>query len=192
MSGFSRTAPVPPSIRFGGIDTPMGKVQVAVSPRGVCRVSFRSRTEIGFLRDLAGRGIGPVEPGGEEVRAVLAQIREYFRGERKRFTCRIDLAGRTDFEKAVLSCTRKVGFGRLVSYGDLAGRIDRPRAMRAVGNALGRNPVPILIPCHRVIAGGGRLGGFTGGTSFKRFLLRHEGHAAGRNGSWNSLHDRNG
>ena len=98
--------------------------------------------------------------------------------ERARFDLRLDLSELTPFHRRVLLAAAEVPAGKVVSYGEIARRIGRPAGSRAVGQALGRNPVPIVIPCHRVVAAGGQLGGYTGGLDIKRKLLRLEGALA--------------
>jgi methylated-DNA-[protein]-cysteine S-methyltransferase len=126
--------------------------------------------------------LGPVVFGGDAVEAcddeVAIELDEYFRGRRRRFTMPVDLSGLdTGFPRTVYEVLhRDVGFGETVSYGELAEMAGRPGAARAVGNAMSRNPVPIVVPCHRVVAAGGRIGGYgLSGVSTKRFLLALEG-----------------
>jgi methylated-DNA-[protein]-cysteine S-methyltransferase len=107
--------------------------------------------------------------------AIRRALVDYWRGPRRRFDLPIDLGGVSPFQRRVLRAARRIPAGRVLSYGDLARRIGQPRACRAVGQALGRNPVPIVIPCHRVVAGAGRLGGYVGGVARKRKLLAIEG-----------------
>ena len=109
-------------------------------------------------------------------------IKEYFSGQRKIFSVPVDLRGVSHFTAKVLRETLTIPFGRLTTYGNLADRLSSPKAYRAVGSALGRNPVPIVIPCHRVIGNKGRLGGFTSGLLIKRSLLRLEGHVCDSSG----------
>ncbi len=108
--------------------------------------------------------------------AVLAELEAYFAGRLTRFTVPIDLRAVTDFTARVLRATRSIPFGKVRSYAHVARRVRAPGASRAVGRALGRNPVPIIVPCHRVIMHDGRVGGFTGGVYAKRALLWIEGH----------------
>jgi methylated-DNA-[protein]-cysteine S-methyltransferase len=162
---------------YCSLPTPIGRVLVAATASGLVRVSFR-RSEASFRTELA-RGLG-----GDVVRSpartaeIVHQLRAYFRGERRTFDVSVDLRGRTPFQRRVLMAAAEVPAGRVVSYGDIARRIGVPGASRAVGQALGRNPIPIVIPCHRVVASGGRLGGYTGGLDVKRKLLRIEGALA--------------
>jgi methylated-DNA-[protein]-cysteine S-methyltransferase len=133
-------------------------------------------------------GLGPVDLGVDAEREVdvveecddevAIEIDEYFRGHRRRFTMPVDLSAvEAPFPRAVYETLhRAVGFGETVSYGELAEMAGRPGAARAVGNAMSRNPVPIVVPCHRVVTSGGRIGGYgTSGVRTKRFLLALEG-----------------
>ena len=155
---------------------------------------WRQETPIGVLTVLAGDrgvqqiGLGPVDLGIDGDRdfemvedcddEIAIEIDEYFRGRRRRFTMPVDLSAvDAPFPRAVYETLhRDVGFGETVSYGELAEMARRPGAARAVGNAMSRNPVPIVVPCHRVVASGGRIGGYgPSGVRTKRFLLALEG-----------------
>ena len=103
----------------------------------------------------------------------LQQLDEYFKGRRQKFDVPLLLEG-TDFQKAVWRQLQKIPFGQTASYGDVARAIDRPKAYRAVGNANNKNPVPLIVPCHRVIGSNGKLVGFGGGIWRKQWLLDHE------------------
>jgi methylated-DNA-[protein]-cysteine S-methyltransferase len=111
----------------------------------------------------------------EKVADVAAQLKAYFAGERRAFDVPIDLSLASAFQRRVLMAARGVPAGQVVTYGELARRIGVPNASRAVGWALGRNPVPIVIPCHRIVRTGGGLGGYIGGVKVKRRLLELEG-----------------
>ena len=110
--------------------------------------------------------------------AARQQLAEYFTGERKDFDLPLQLSG-TEFQVQVLEELQKIPYGETTSYGDIASRIGRPKAVRAVGAANGRNPLPIVIPCHRVIGSGGDLTGFGGGLDLKEALLRLEAENSG-------------
>lgn len=115
------------------------------------------------------------EPDGRLLDRFVRELSEYFEGKRRRFTVPLELHG-SDFTRRVLAETMKIGFGQTISYKSLAERIGRPRSYRAVGNALGANRLPIVVPCHRVISSDGGLGGFGYGPAIKRELLIHETH----------------
>ena len=162
-------------VAIGELDSPIGELMVAVTPAGLAYVAFddedRGELLARFARELSPRILGSARATDE----VRRELDEYFAGERRRFDLRVDrrLMGRFAWE--VLRATRRVGFGRTTTYGELAERVGRPRAARAVGNALGANPIPIVIPCHRVLRAGGGVGGYAGGPERKRLLLRLEG-----------------
>jgi methylated-DNA-[protein]-cysteine S-methyltransferase len=135
---------------------------------------------LGALAAEAGRAGLDLElrRGGPILDRLFLELEEYFAGRRRAFTVPLDdhRLG-TEFQRAVWAGLRRIPFGETRSYAELAAAVGLPGAARAVGQANGRNPAPILNPCHRVIAAGGRLGGFTGGLDIKRGLLRHEGAA---------------
>jgi methylated-DNA-[protein]-cysteine S-methyltransferase len=168
---------VGPVAYYTTMPSPIGRLLVATTASGLVRVGF-ARSERAFVHDLRRRvGVVPVRSAARTA-DVVQQLRAYFAGERRRFELAIDLGRLTRFQQAVLRACARVPAGRVVSYGELARRIGRPHGSRAVGQALGRNPVPIVIPCHRIVASGGRLGGYTGGLAIKRALLRLEGAEA--------------
>jgi len=164
-----------PAIRFGRIPTPVGILFVGATDKGVCDVTFGQPSERRYRARLL-RWSPEVRLDDAGLATVREELRAYFAGELTRFSLAVDLRQVTPFTARVLRETQKIRFGQVTSYGALAARIGSRRASRAVGGALGRNPVPIIIPCHRVIAQGGRLGGFTGGLPTKRILLGLEGY----------------
>lgn len=155
------------------VEAPFGPVFLAKTGKGVCRVSFR-RSEDELLSDLERGAILP-EMAPEELDRERRELEEYFRGKRRRFEFPVDLRWGTEFQRSVLEAARRIPFGEYWSYADVARRVGRPKAQRAVGSALGKNPVAIVIPCHRVVASGGRIGGYTGGLDIKRSLMKIEG-----------------
>lgn len=162
-------------VRFDSIATPVGTVFVGVSDRGVCDVAIGETSERRY-RARVERWASEARRDREAAAAALGEIGEYFAGRRTRFTAAVDLTGVTAFTARVLREAMRIPFGGVASYGELARRIGAPRASRAVGGALGRNPVAIIVPCHRVVTGARRLGGFSAGLAVKRALLRREGH----------------
>lgn len=155
------------------IEGPFGPLFLARTQRGLCRVSFR-RSEEEFMAELERRQLLP-EFAPSKLSREANQLQEYFSGKCTRFRFPLDLRLVTPFQKSVLEAAAGVPFGQLVSYSELAGRIGKPEARRAVGGALGKNPIAIVIPCHRVIAADGTLGGYTGGLDIKRKLMEIEG-----------------
>ncbi|MDP6582834.1 MAG: methylated-DNA--[protein]-cysteine S-methyltransferase [Vicinamibacterales bacterium] len=164
-----------PVIRFGQIQTPVGTLFVGATDKGVCDVTFGQSSERRYRERLLRRS-PEVRRDETGLTAVTEELTAYFAGELTRFSLQVDLRQVTPFTARVLRETQRIRFGQVSSYGELAARIGSPGASRAVGGALGRNPIPIIIPCHRVIAQGGRIGGFTGGLPTKRALLGLEGY----------------
>jgi len=150
-------------------ESPIGTLTVVLGDRGVRRI------DLGADAFDVSADDGAVEGCDDEV---AIELDEYFAGRRRRFTMPVDLSGvDAAFPRAVYEALhREVTWGETVSYGELAEMAGRPGAARAVGNAMSRNPVPIVVPCHRVVAAGGRIGGYgSSGVPTKRFLLAHEG-----------------
>ena len=151
------------------------KVFVASTERGVCFVDF-VRTEKAFLKRLKERFPGKIVRDDRKHKNILNQLRKYLKGELQHFDCKLDFRG-TPFQKKVWSALAKIPYGRTRSYGDIARAIGHPKAFRAVGNANGRNSIPLIVPCHRVIESNGGLGGFGHGIKVKKQLLDFEkGH----------------
>ncbi len=182
-----------PLAAFTICEAPWGTLHVAATDAGIVAVGLDAETPE-FVDGLARRLHGPVLPAVDAAvppdwRSTLEeatrQIGRYFAGERRGFDLPLDLRV-SDWDRLVLDGAARLGFGETASYGDLARYIGRPGAAQAVGGAMGRNPVPILIPCHRVIAANGALGGYGGSTwedrqaglAIKRTLLAIEGVAA--------------
>lgn len=174
---------VPPPVTLPGLrpaavtrmESPVGPLLVAVSNGAVCEVVFADFDgEAGFDRELRSRGFAP-RPDPEVAAPVVRELEEYFAGARSRFDIRFDLSGVTPFTRSVLEATAAVPYGRLSTYADIARQIGKPGASRAVGNALGRNPIPVIVPCHRIVKSDAGIGGYTGGLDIKRTLLRLEG-----------------
>ena len=149
-------------------ESPIGTIEIEGSEAGVSALNF---VEAGKART----GRPGKEPLPAPLAACLAQLDEYFRGERTAFTVKLDLRG-TAFQKQVWAELLRVKCGRTTTYKALAEAVGRPAATRAVGGANHRNPVSIIVPCHRVVGSDGRLTGYGGGLWRKDWLLRHEGH----------------
>ena len=150
----------------------LGTVFVASTEKGVCRVDFHI-TEKAFLRQLRRQVSGKIIRDDRPNRNVLSQLRRYLGGQLKTFDCPLDMEG-TPFQKRVWAALEKIPYGKTRSYADIARAIGHPKAFRAVGNANGSNPVPILVPCHRVIESNGGLGGYGQGIGIKKRLLDFE------------------
>ncbi len=157
-------------------DSPLGPLHIAVSERGVVALSF-GRPLSPFLEELERwTGLTPMRDQ-ERVARAARQVREYLAGERAAFDLPLDLRLLTPFQRQVLQRVAALPRGQVATYGQVARWLGKPRAARAVGQALARNPIPLVIPCHRVLASDGSLGGYSGGRGLatKLRLLRMEG-----------------
>ena len=164
-------------VAYAETDSPFGKLLVATTRRGLVRLSYPNQDPEDVLRKLAERVSPRVLESPAELDDVRRQLDEYFAQERQGFDLDIDYALTQGFFRKVLRATAKIPYGELTTYRHVAARAGSPRGSRAAGNALGSNPIPIVVPCHRVIHSTGGLGGYTGGLDRKRFLLRLEGSA---------------
>ena len=153
------------------LDTPIGELLLAGEEDALCLVGF---PEGSMRREPEPDWIYNEKP----FAAARQQLTEYFAGDRKEFDLQLSLTG-TDFQLLVFEELKRIPYGETTSYGDIATRIGRPKAMRAVGAANGRNPIPIIVPCHRVIGSNGDLTGFGGGLNTKETLLRLEAENSG-------------
>lgn len=161
-------------VAYDLVDSPIGTLLVAGTERGLCRIAYDAEPEreIDGLAHTFGlrvlRSPRPIDP-------ARRQLDEYFEGRRQRFDLAVDIALLADFNRRVLQELARVPYGDVVTYGELAARVTRPRAARAVGTVMNRNPLPIVLPCHRVIGANGKLVGYAGGLERKEKLLRLEG-----------------
>jgi methylated-DNA-[protein]-cysteine S-methyltransferase len=161
-------------VAYDLVDTPIGALLVATTDRGLCRIAYDAEPdrEVELLAKVFGlrvlQSTRPIDP-------ARRQLSEYFEGKRQRFDLDVDLALQADFNRRVLRELARVPYGEVVTYGELAARSARPRAARAVGTVMNRNPLPIVLPCHRVIGANGKLVGYGGGLERKETLLRLEG-----------------
>ncbi|MFI1417924.1 methylated-DNA--[protein]-cysteine S-methyltransferase [Streptomyces sp. NPDC020731] len=162
------------------VGTGIGPLLLAATREGLVNVVFHATNEVrdGALERLASRlGTEPVEePGSPLLAEATGQVEAYFAGERRGFELPLDWSLISGFNREVLrELAAGVPFGSVVGYGDLARRVGQPGAAQAVGMAMGANPLPVVVPCHRVVESGGGLGGFGGGLETKRRLLALEG-----------------
>jgi methylated-DNA-[protein]-cysteine S-methyltransferase len=151
-------------------DTPVGPLLVAVTDLGLCRISYDPEPEREteqLARTFGARILRAPRP----IDPVKRELDEYFEGHRLEFDLPVDLRGRSEFSRLVLEQLARVPYGQVTTYGSLAARSGRPRAARAVGTIMNRNPIPIILPCHRVIGSTGSLVGYGGGLERKRRLL---------------------
>jgi methylated-DNA-[protein]-cysteine S-methyltransferase len=159
------------------LPTPIGTLLIVQGEEGVVRVGFPEEPEDALLAQVAAR-IGPrVVASDRELAATRDVVSAYFEGEDETLELPVDMSlVRSDFRRAALKTLRdEIHLGEVVTYGALAARIGHPKAARAVGSACATNPVPIIVPCHRVLPGSGGVGSYGGGPERKRRLLAHEG-----------------
>ena len=165
-------------IAYALLDAPVGRLVVAATPRGLVRVAYE--LENGGVDSVLDQIAERLSPSIVEAPARLDDARreldEYFAGRRRDFGLAIDWRlARSAFTRRILEATARIPFGQTSSYKDVAIAAGAPKAFRAAGSALGSNPIPIVVPCHRVLASGGKIGGYTGGLERKRVLLGIEG-----------------
>jgi len=162
------------AVGYSVLDSPLGPLWAAVGPNGVAVITYDDEPGRNDLARLV-RVYGPgVVPDRRRLDAIARELDEYFEGKRTRFATPVDLRGLTPFQQRVLRTLTKVPFGDLTTYGKLAQRAGHEGASRATGGVVGSNPIPIVVPCHRVIASDGTLGGYSGGLGVKRRLLTLE------------------
>jgi len=156
-------------VRYDIVDSPVGELFVAATDRGLCRISYHPDG----MEDVLAHTFGP-----RVLRSPLDEIRreldEYFEGTRRDFDLPLDVRV-APFHADVLEELARVPYGRTDTYGSLAAKVGRPRAARAVGTVMNRNPIPIVLPCHRIVGANGSLTGYAGGLDVKLRLLQLEG-----------------
>jgi methylated-DNA-[protein]-cysteine S-methyltransferase len=158
------------------MDSPIGELMVAVTPRGLACVAFEGDAYRHELLERIANEISPrILPSAKGTDEWRRELDEYFAAERTRFDLPIDRRLIHGIARDVLVQTGRIGFGQTNTYGEIAKKIGHPTAARAVGRALGSNPIPIVIPCHRVIGASGKLTGYAGGLDRKVTLLELEG-----------------
>jgi methylated-DNA-[protein]-cysteine S-methyltransferase len=162
-------------VAYATVDSPIGAVVVAATKRGLVRVGLPGEPLEAVLTQLA-EGISPrVMSYPRRLDEARRELDQYFAGKRERFELPVDWRlSHAGFYRRVLRATAKVPFGEVITYSEAAQRAGSPRAFRAAGSALGSNPIPIVVPCHRVVRTGGDIGNYGGGPEMKRFLLELE------------------
>jgi len=162
-------------VSYATADSPFGPLLLAATGRGLVRVAFPEEDADSVLEGLARR----ISPRIVETPAPLdparRELEEYFAGDRQSFELPLDWTLVSAFGRRVLDATAEIPYGGVLSYAEVAAEAGSPRGSRAAGNALGSNPIPIVVPCHRVLRTGGALGGYGGGLDRKRYLLQLEG-----------------
>ncbi len=163
-------------VNYITFNTDMGWIGISGSTDGLLRTTLPQRS-VHEVRQLLGDSVSHATWSPHLFKDLMQRLKVYFSGHRTTFPDKLDLSRATHFQREVWETTRLIPYGETRSYLWVAEQIKRPRAAQAVGQALGRNPLPIIIPCHRVVASDGRLGGFSGGVEMKRYLLQLEASA---------------
>lgn len=154
-------------VHYCWIDSPVGRLLVAGGKEGLTTLDFGSKQDVGPCPEW--------KEDRKQFKKVIAQVEAYFAGKRKEFTINLTMEG-TPFQIKVWQALHQIPYGTTVSYGQLARKIGKPKASRAIGAACGHNPLSIVTPCHRVIGSSGKLTGFGGGLVIKQALLALERH----------------
>lgn len=168
-------------VAYRTVDTPLGPLLVAATDRGLVRVAFEREGEDAVLAELAGKVSPRILRSPQRLDAVARELDDYFAGRRHTFDVPLDLRLAKGFRLGVLEHLREIGYGRTESYAAVAAAAGSPRAVRAVGSACATNPIPVVVPCHRVVRSDGSMGGYRGGPEAKARLIALE--RAGVSGS---------
>jgi len=155
-----------PTIYYSIFDSPIGKLLLTATERGLRSIHFGGKLPEHARNELWIESTQVLQPYQEQLRA-------YFLGELREFTCKLDLKG-TEFQRKCWDALLRIPYGKTCSYAEIAHQVGSPRAFRAVGQANHNNPIPIIVPCHRVITSSGTLGGYGGGLDVKQKLLQLE------------------
>ncbi len=163
------------TVGYDRLDSPVGPLWVAIGPKGVTTIHYGDEPSDNELRRLV-RVYGPgIVPDHRRSSALARELDQYFSGKRREFDIDVDLSGLTPFQTKILAATAKIPFGAVSTYQAVARRAGNEKASRATGGALNSNPIPIVVPCHRVVGSNGSLVGYAGGLDVKRRLLAIEG-----------------
>lgn len=158
-------------VAYRTIDSPLGPLLLAATGQGLVRVAFECEDFDAVLQTLAGR-LGPrILRGTTRLDEAAREVEEYFTGGRRRFELELDRSLSAGFRLEVQRYLPQIGYGRTLTYAQVADVVGNPQAVRAVGSACAKNPLPIVVPCHRVVRTGGGLGGYIGGLEAKKALL---------------------
>jgi methylated-DNA-[protein]-cysteine S-methyltransferase len=162
-------------VSYAAFDSPFGELLLAASDRGLLRLAFPEENADTVLTRLAARVSPRIVQAPSRLDPIRRELDEYFAGRRLSFELALDWTLVGPFGRRVLTAASQIPYGNVLTYTEVAAEAGSPRGSRAAGNALGANPIPIVVPCHRVLRRGGALGGYAGGLPRKRFLLELEG-----------------
>lgn len=158
-------------IAYRTLESPIGGLLLAATPRGVVRIAFESEGTDHVLSDLAERVSPRILAAPQRLDRLAVELEEYFAGKRTSFDVPLDFAMSVGFRERVQRFLPSIGYGRTLSYKDVAEAVGNASAVRAVGSACATNPLPVIVPCHRVLRSDGSLGGYLGGLPAKQLLL---------------------
>ncbi len=165
-------------VAYATLDSPVGPLLVASTPRGLIRIAYVDYADQDAVLEHLATHVSPrLLAAPRRLDEPRRELEEYFAGRRRHFDVPVDWRLTRGFARRVLQATSKIPFGATATYKQMATQAGSPRASRAAGNALGSNPIPIVVPCHRILHSGGGLGGYTGGLEKKRVLLGVEGYS---------------
>jgi methylated-DNA-[protein]-cysteine S-methyltransferase len=164
-------------IDYALLDSPFGELLLAASEQGLVRLAFPEEDTDSVLERLAARVSPRIVEAPAQLDPIRRELDEYFEGRRREFELALDWTLVGPFGRRVLAATAQIPYGNVLTYTEVAAEAGSPRGSRAAGNALGANPIPIVVPCHRVLRSSGALGGYAGGLDRKQFLLELEGAA---------------
>ncbi len=165
-------------VAYATLDSPVGPLLVASTPRGLIRIAYVDYADQDAVLEQLATHVSPrILAAPRRLDEPRRELEEYFAGRRRHFDVPVDWRLTRGFARRVLQATSKIPFGATATYKQMATQAGSPRASRAAGNALGSNPIPIVVPCHRILHSGGGLGGYTGGLEKKRVLLGVEGYS---------------
>ncbi len=165
-------------VAYATLDSPLGTLLLATTPRGLVRLAYIDYADQDAVLEHLASAVSPrIMSAPRRLDEPRRELDEYFAGRRHSFDVPVDWALTRGFARRVLQATAKIPFGATSTYKQVAAQAGSPRGSRAAGNALGSNPIPIVVPCHRIVHSGGGLGGYTGGVEKKRVLLGVEGYS---------------
>jgi len=164
-----------PSIVQSRFQSPLGVITLAATHQGLAGLWFEGQRHLPDALVTVSPGPWPTDAAHPVLKKAAQQLGEYFAGQRYSFDLPLDLSGGTPFQQAVWQALRSIATGSVTSYGSISKSVGKPAAVRAVGAAVGRNPISIIVPCHRVVGADGSLTGYAGGLDHKTALLRLEG-----------------
>ena len=166
-------------VAYTEVDTPVGQLVLAATPRGLVRITFPVETTDAVLEQLSASVSPRILESPARLDDARRELDRYFEGKLQKFSLPLDWQLTRGFYRKVLRATARIPYGKTRSYTQMATKAGSPRAVRATGTALGSNPLPIVVPCHRVLRSGGALGGYGGGLEVKQTLLELEGAIEG-------------